>query len=63
MRRERPRLKEGQKDEGAPNCWQFAFYSWECWALLAWFSLILAYTEMYGAVDGNKERILHEGGL
>ena len=61
LRKERPKLKEGQKDEGDVNCWQFAFYSWECWALFGWFFAILLYTEIYGAVDGNKERIRSEG--
>ena len=47
-------------DEGEVPCWKFAVYSWECWALLAWFTFLAAYTEIYGAVNGNKERI--EGG-
>ena len=62
MRKERPKLKEGEEDEGDVPCWKFAFYSWECWALFIWFTVILVYTEIYGAFNGNKERIQAGGG-
>ena len=57
LRLERPRLREGEADEGDVPCWKFALRSWEIWALFIWFTTILLITEIYGAFNGNKERI------
>lgn len=33
--------------------WRFCIYSWEIWALVAWFSFILLSTEIYGQMEDN----------
>lgn len=40
--------------------WRFCLRSWEIWALLAWFSLILIVTEVYGAIGDNRARLGEE---
>lgn len=62
---QKPRVaKDGEKLDEDDNTWyMFCLKSWELWALFAWFSVILIATEVYGAIDGNGERIMAEAKL
>ena len=57
-----PKVKiEGDNDEVEEvTWWRFCLRSWELWALLAWFSLILIVTEVYGAIGDNRARLEEE---